>query len=188
MQVQISKLICKRNGYIESLFFNLAHLVIGCYILAAYRVLCSCDFDHDTAIEIISRSANLHEWIMTIFNLPRISSSDNLLRSMSDTWGKISRLRGPGFVFEIQQDNMQKPVILNVKIKKCQFADFFRKNGASSLTFMFCNAEFKIFEGLDPQKHNVRFWSPEQIADGSPACKFKYRRMNRLQDFEPIVT
>lgn len=142
-------------------------------------------FEHQKSLDLINNAAKLQDWIMTLFNRPLIFFGSTPLKSVGETWGKTARLRGEGFTFEIQHDGTY--VILNIKVKKCMYSDFFRKNGHSYITPLFCAAEIRMFENVDPMKTNIAFDSPKQIAQGFPHCMFKYKRVNKLEDLQPVA-
>jgi hypothetical protein len=84
-------------------------------------------------------------------------------------------------------------------VKKCFFFDFFGKNKASYLTSLFCNAEQKILKGalsdielmvttgIKPVTHNLRFDLKGKLSDGNRLCKFQFRKMDLLKDYDLSV-
>lgn len=50
---------------------------------------------------------------------------------------------------------------------------------------LFCAAEAKILEGIDPMKFNVRLDIPTRLADGKKRCSFQFRKMQIISDRLP---
>jgi hypothetical protein len=73
---------------------------------------------------------------------------------------------------------------VELRFKRCLFNDFMRREGASYLTAMFCNAERTLMQKIDAKEVHVQFQLTATLADGDEQCVFKFERMQRLKDME----
>ena len=71
---------------------------------------------------------------------------------------------------------------MTMKVKKCFFNTFFRRNNAASLTKIFCAWDGLWKEAADPKAYNVAFFRPELLSAGNDMCKFEYRRVQKSEE------
>jgi len=161
-----------------------AHLTMASLILASYQVLNnSYDLPHQEVSRLLGNCLcrNIKEWMGTLLHFPLLTP--NPIPGLSSGFSTIIRLRGKTFHIGIQEDKRHS-AFLHVDVQKCFFHDFFRKNGASYLTSLFCIAEQKMLEGIDPIQNNIKFQMEGTLAEGKKKCSFQFIRMQTLSQEE----
>ena len=140
--------------------------------------------NHEDAIQILGTcvSHNVQEWLKAVITLP-LYVRTNPIPSLRGIFETESRMRGDGFDWEVHEDAMFKS-FMSANVKKCFFNDFFRKNGASYLTGLFCTAEQRMFEQYNqPAKYNIRFELKSTLAAGQNHCSFQFKKMEPMKNF-----
>lgn len=80
---------------------------------------------------------------------------------------------GEGFTFEHEADDGEK-FLQNVT--RCFYHDAFTKNGRPELTPIFCKSDAAWIDGINPDKHSVRFERPTTLGKGHDKCRFHFFR------------
>jgi hypothetical protein len=104
----------------------------------------------------ISLSGNMREWMGMFTKVPLLS--EDPIPLLSSGLKTMIRLRGKTFRVGIYQDMIYSS-ILKAEVKKCFFYDYFRRNGASYLTSLFCTAERKMVEVSDQNVDQYNFFA-----------------------------
>jgi len=162
-----------------------AHLALCSLVISSYKVLTQkYDMKHEDAIQILGTcvSQNVQEWLKAVICLP-LYVKTNPIPALRGIFETEARMRGDGFDWELHEDAMFKS-FMNANVKKCFFNDFFRKNGASYLTGLFCAAEQRMFAQYNqPTKYNIRFELKATLAAGNPHCSFQFKKMEPMKNF-----
>lgn len=93
----------------------------------------------------------------------------------------LSRLKqvdsfGAAFTFEHERDDANGYI---VNVHRCFYHDFLAEKGAVELTTLFCDFDAGWIEGIDPERHGVRFERPTTIGYGGTKCPFRFLRVAR---------
>jgi len=156
-----------------------SHLAQAAFVLASYRsVLPWLGNNSHAAIEMIRQplgdgASKLQELLIQwrlLFSRDVLETGAAALRSMEIDWGSSWEV---DHVTERSAEGQLQAATSTVK--RCFYADFFKRNGTPELTYLFCAWDRAYFDSI-PAKYNVRFDRPKTIADGDDVCLFKLRR------------
>lgn len=82
---------------------------------------------------------------------------------------------GEGFTFEHEADNGE---MFLQNVTRCFYHDLFVKNGRPELTPIFCKSDAAWIDGIDSEKHGVRFERPTTLGYGHDKCQFHFFRVS----------
>ena len=151
------------------------HLLMCSYLLAGYYFLQEKEVEKELAYSILEEAflSLGGKWIRGFMQLSLFFSRDPLKRIYRTSLRRAQKDYGDSFVFQHNYDGNS----YLLKIKRCFYHDFFQRNGASDLTFIFCSWDNHWAGEIDPKKHKLRFIRPYTLAQGARECSFEFYRV-----------
>lgn len=83
---------------------------------------------------------------------------------------------GQSFSFERPRDDRRAYYL---DVTHCLWHSFFVAEGAPELTPIFCAFDENWIEGIDPERHGVRFSRPTTLGLGGPLCAFHFYQLEQ---------
>ena len=153
------------------------HLLMSSYLLAGYRFFQGKEVEKRIAYSILEKAflSLGGRWIRGFMKISLFFSRDPLKRIYQTSLRRAQKDYGDSFVF---QHNYNGNSYL-LKVKRCFYHDFFQKNGALELTFIFCSWDNHWAGEIDPKRHKLRFVRPYTLAEGARECSFEFYRVHK---------
>lgn len=153
------------------------HLSVAALVLATYETLLE-HTSQNGAYELVERALTTpfyqSVWDSTRAALDQAKDPFALLRDIGQSLEQD--YFGDGFTFEREADNGE---VFLQNVTRCFYHTFFVRNGRPELTPIFCKSDAAWIDGIDPEKHGVRFERPTTIGRGHDMCRFHFFRVSK---------
>jgi len=154
-------------------------LLLASMILAAYQELLPLVGDKQTGLSILRNAMaapfkeRLTGYIADRFGISQDAPEEafNRIAENFKTRGEERFGKAYTYVQEVQDEGRSF-----VNIQKCFFDDFFRANGMSEVTPIFCAMDNLWAEELEKPQYGVRFERPTTLARGDDTCRFQFTK------------
>lgn len=162
------------------------HLLLACYVLAAYRHLISAGTSPDEAKRVVThalvgpnqRTARL--FMAACLLLP----GDRLAFLRRSTEWLVRSVYGDWFRFRVEGDGTARFVSV---VEQCGFFDLLSRHGEPGLTQAFCAWDTTWSGAISATRHGVRFELDGTLAQGRDACRFCFVRTDaKGRDIAPV--
>ena len=151
-----------------------AHLSYTTLVIAAYETLLE-HLSQTEAYALVEEAftAPLYEATKESVSAELDRSEDPFALLRSIGLAQEADVYGEGFTFEHEANDGEK-FLQNVT--RCFYHDAFTKNGRPELTPIFCKSDAAWIDGINPDKHSVRFERPTTLGKGHDKCRFHFFR------------
>ena len=150
------------------------HLNLAALVIAAYETLLE-HMTQNSAYELVEQALTtpFYETVRegTRIGLDQAEDPFELLRSIG--LSLENDYFGESFTFEHETDDGQ---VFLQNVTRCFYHQLFVKQGRLELTPIFCKSDAAWIDGIDPEKHGVRFERPTTLGYGHDKCRFHFFR------------